>query len=212
MAKSLFPSEMLKSSGGELSPDVIATKLTHFELQLHNLHWATRSYAEHQALGGLYSKVFDLKDEIIEKIMGYTLRTERYRYTEWNEGAEGAELYDYAARLMERQRAQGDASGVTGLRLRDVHNGAQRELPVKGCFIAIGHQPNTQLFEGQLAMSDGYLTTRSGQVGYATMTSRPGVFAAGDVRDPVYRQAITSAGSGCVAAIDAERWLEARGH
>ena len=83
---------------------------------------------------------------------------------------------------------QGDASGVTGLRLRDVHNGAQRELPVKGCFIAIGHQPNTQLFEGQLAMSDGYLTTRSGQVGYATMTSRPGVFAAGDVRDPVYRQ------------------------
>ncbi|WP_022981957.1 thioredoxin-disulfide reductase [Ideonella sp. B508-1] len=103
---------------------------------------------------------------------------------------------------------QGDASGVTGLRLRDVHNGAQRELPVKGCFIAIGHQPNTQLFEGQLAMSDGYLTTRSGQVGYATMTSRPGVFAAGDVRDPVYRQAITSAGSGCMAALDAQRYLE----
>lgn len=72
MAKSLFPSEMLKSSGGELSPDVIATKLTHFELQLHNLHWATKSYAEHMALGGLYDKVFDLKDEIIEKIMGYT--------------------------------------------------------------------------------------------------------------------------------------------
>ena len=72
MAKSFFPEKMLNSSGGELSPDVIATKLTHFELQLHNLHWATRSYAEHMALGGLYDKVFDLKDEIIEKIMGYT--------------------------------------------------------------------------------------------------------------------------------------------
>ena len=72
MAKSLFPEEMLKTSGGELSPDVIASKLTYFELQLHNLHWGTRSYAEHQALGGLYDKVFDLKDEIIEKIMGYT--------------------------------------------------------------------------------------------------------------------------------------------
>lgn len=72
MAKSLFPEKMLSSAGGELSPDVIATKLTHFELQLHNLHWATRSYAEHMALGGLYDKVFDLKDDIIEKIMGYT--------------------------------------------------------------------------------------------------------------------------------------------
>ena len=72
MAKSLFPSDMLSKSGGELSPDAVATKLTHFELQLHNLHWATRSYAEHQALGGLYDKVFDLKDEIVEKIMGYT--------------------------------------------------------------------------------------------------------------------------------------------
>lgn len=72
MAKSLFPEKMLSSSGGELSPDAIATKLTHFELQLHNLHWATRSYAEHVALGGLYDKVFDLKDEIVEKVMGYT--------------------------------------------------------------------------------------------------------------------------------------------
>lgn len=72
MAKSLFPEGMLQSSGGELSPDVIATKLSYFEIQLHNLHWATRSYAEHQALGGLYDKVFDLKDEIVEKIMGYT--------------------------------------------------------------------------------------------------------------------------------------------
>lgn len=72
MAKSLFPDDMIKSSGGELSPDVIATKLTYFELQLHNLHWATKSYAEHMALGGIYDKVFDLKDDIIEKIMGYT--------------------------------------------------------------------------------------------------------------------------------------------
>lgn len=72
MAKSLFPSGMLSKSGGELSPDAIATRLTHFELQLHNLHWATKSYAEHQALGGLYDKVFDLKDEIVEKVMGYT--------------------------------------------------------------------------------------------------------------------------------------------
>lgn len=72
MAKSLFPQEMLSSASGELSPDSIATKLTYFELQLHNLHWATRSYAEHMALGGLYDAVFDLKDEITEKIMGYT--------------------------------------------------------------------------------------------------------------------------------------------
>lgn len=72
MAKSLFPQEMLSSASGDLSPDAIATKLTYFELQLHNLHWATRSYAEHQALGGLYDAVFDLKDEIVEKIMGYS--------------------------------------------------------------------------------------------------------------------------------------------
>lgn len=72
MAKSLFPQEMLSSASGELSPDVIATKLTYFELQLHNLHWATRSYAEHQALGGLYDAVFDFKDDVIEKIMGYS--------------------------------------------------------------------------------------------------------------------------------------------
>lgn len=72
MAKSLFPEDMVAKSGGALSPDVVATKLTYFELQLHNLHWATKSYAEHQALGGIYDKVFDLKDEIVEKIMGYT--------------------------------------------------------------------------------------------------------------------------------------------
>ena len=72
MAKSLFPEKMLSSSGGELSPDAIATKLSYFEIQLHNLHWSTRSFSEHQALGGLYDKVFDLKDEIVEKVMGYT--------------------------------------------------------------------------------------------------------------------------------------------
>jgi thioredoxin reductase (NADPH) len=102
----------------------------------------------------------------------------------------------------------GDASGVTGVRLKAVQGGATRELPVKGCFIAIGHQPNTDLFKGQLEMKDGYIVTQSGLSGMATMTSVPGVFAAGDVQDHVYRQAITSAGTGCMAALDAQRFLE----
>jgi thioredoxin reductase (NADPH) len=102
----------------------------------------------------------------------------------------------------------GDASGVTGVRLRSTQDGATTELPLKGCFIAIGHQPNTELFKGQLEMKDGYLITRSGLGGMATMTSMPGVFAAGDVQDHVYRQAITSAGTGCMAALDAQRFLE----
>lgn len=102
----------------------------------------------------------------------------------------------------------GDASGVTGVRARSTQDASTRELPVKGCFIAIGHQPNTDIFKGQLEMKDGYVVTRSGLDGFATMTSIPGVFAAGDVQDHVYRQAITSAGTGCMAALDAQRFLE----
>jgi thioredoxin reductase (NADPH) len=102
----------------------------------------------------------------------------------------------------------GDAKGVTGVRTRSVEGEAHAELKVKGCFIAIGHHPNTTIFEGQLAMKDGYLITRSGSEGFATQTSIPGIFAAGDVQDHVYRQAITSAGTGCMAALDAQRFLE----
>ena len=102
----------------------------------------------------------------------------------------------------------GDATGVTGVRLKNVSDGATTELPLKGCFIAIGHQPNTDIFKGQLEMKDGYIVTRTGLNGMATMTSVPGVFAAGDVQDHVYRQAITSAGTGCMAALDAQRFLE----
>jgi thioredoxin reductase (NADPH) len=102
----------------------------------------------------------------------------------------------------------GDASGVTGVRLKASQGGKTTELPVKGCFIAIGHQPNTDIFKGQLEMKDGYIVTQSGLSGMSTMTSVPGVFAAGDVQDHVYRQAITSAGTGCMAALDAQRFLE----
>ena len=105
----------------------------------------------------------------------------------------------------------GDASGVTGVRLKNVQSGATEDLSVKGCFIAIGHSPNTEIFKGQLDMKDGYLITRMGSNGMATMTSVPGVFAAGDVQDHVYRQAITSAGTGCMAALDAQRFLEQQG-
>jgi thioredoxin reductase (NADPH) len=104
----------------------------------------------------------------------------------------------------------GDKTGVTGVRLRSTQEGkpGSNDLTLKGCFIAIGHQPNTDIFKGQLEMKDGYIITRTGLQGMATLTSVPGVFAAGDVQDHVYRQAITSAGTGCMAALDAQRFLE----
>ena len=102
----------------------------------------------------------------------------------------------------------GDSTGVTGVRLKDSKTGTTEDLTLKGCFIAIGHAPNTEIFNGQLTMENGYIVTQSGLKGFATMTSVPGVFAAGDVQDHVYRQAITSAGTGCMAALDAQRYLE----
>ena len=103
----------------------------------------------------------------------------------------------------------GDASGVTGIRIKSTLDDSTRDLDLQGVFIAIGHQPNTQLFEGQLDMAGGYIKVKSGTDGNATATSVPGVFAAGDVSDHVYRQAITSAGTGCMAALDAEKYLDA---
>jgi len=102
----------------------------------------------------------------------------------------------------------GNASGVTGVRLKSTRDGSSEEIALTGCFIAIGHQPNTDIFKGHLEMKDGYIITKSGLSGLATMTSVPGVFAAGDVQDHVYRQAITSAGTGCMAALDAQKFLE----
>jgi thioredoxin reductase (NADPH) len=102
----------------------------------------------------------------------------------------------------------GNDGGVTGVRIRKVQDGTIEEIPLSGCFIAIGHQPNTDIFKGQLEMREGYILAKSGLDGFATMTSVPGVFAAGDVQDHVYRQAITSAGTGCMAALDAQRFLE----
>ena len=102
----------------------------------------------------------------------------------------------------------GDSTGVTGARLKSAKSGEKTDLAVTGVFIAIGHHPNTGIFEGKLDMSNGYIITRGGLDVLATMTSVPGVFAAGDVQDHVYRQAITSAGTGCMAALDAQRWLE----
>ena len=102
----------------------------------------------------------------------------------------------------------GDQSGVTGVRIENTQDGSTKEVPITGIFIAIGHKPNTDMFQGQVDMEGGYIKVRSGLEGYATMTSVPGVFAAGDVADHVYRQAITSAGTGCMAALDVERYLE----
>lgn len=101
----------------------------------------------------------------------------------------------------------GDNTGVTGMRVKDVNSGNTKDVPLKGVFIAIGHQPNTQIFEGQLEMEGGYIITQAGRQGNFTATNIPGVFAAGDVQDHIYRQAVTSAGTGCMAALDAERYL-----
>jgi thioredoxin reductase (NADPH) len=102
----------------------------------------------------------------------------------------------------------GDKSGVSGIRIKNLESGATRDVAVQGLFVAIGHTPNTQIFEGQLEMENGYIVTLGGREGNATATSIPGVFAAGDVQDHVYRQAVTSAGSGCMAALDAEKYLD----
>lgn len=102
----------------------------------------------------------------------------------------------------------GEKKGVNGLRIKDVRSEVSKEIPVEGVFVAIGHSPNSTVFTGQLAMQDGYIVTRGGHDGFATQTSIPGVFAAGDVQDSIYRQGITSAGSGCMAAQDAERFLD----
>lgn len=112
----------------------------------------------------------------------------------------------------ELEEVLGDQTGVTGARLRNNQTNTTEDLTVTGVFIAIGHKPNTGLFEGQLDMANGYIITKGGLNGMATMTSIPGVFAAGDVQDHVYRQAITSAGTGCMAALDAQRWLENAGN
>ena len=105
----------------------------------------------------------------------------------------------------------GDQSGVTGMRIRSMVDDSTRDIALKGVFIAIGHKPNTDIFAGQLEMEGGYIVTRGGREGNATATSVPGVFAAGDVQDHIYRQAVTSAGTGCMAALDAERYLDALG-
>ena len=105
----------------------------------------------------------------------------------------------------------GDNSGVTGIRMKNVKTAATTDKTLQGVFIAVGHRPNTEIFQGQLDMNNGYIITKSGLEGMATATSVPGVFAAGDVQDHIYRQAVTSAGTGCMAALDAQRYLEAKG-
>ena len=128
-----------------------------------------------------------LQDKILEKAKNGNIRIE------WNHTLE---------------EVLGDDAGVTGVRIKSTENGEEKEIPLMGVFIAIGHKPNTDLFEGQLEMNNGYLTIKSGLNGGVTSTSIPGVFAAGDVTDQVYRQAITSAGFGCMAALDAEKYID----
>lgn len=128
-----------------------------------------------------------LQDKLLEKAKNGNIRIE------WNHTLE---------------EVLGDDAGVTGVRIKSTENGEEKEIPLMGVFIAIGHKPNTDLFEGQLEMNNGYLTIKSGLSGGVTATSIPGVFAAGDVTDQVYRQAITSAGFGCMAALDAEKYID----
>jgi thioredoxin reductase (NADPH) len=137
-----------------------------------------------------------------------SLRAEKILQSQLFEKAENGNIdIEWFSRFDE---ALGDESGVTGLRIRNVQDDSTKELDTTGIFIAIGHKPNTEIFKGQLEMSNGYIKVQSGTSGNATATSVEGVFAAGDVMDHVYRQAITSAGSGCMAALDAEKYLDAK--
>ena len=138
-----------------------------------------------------------------------SLRSEKILQSQLFEKAENGNVtIEWFSRFDE---ALGDETGVTGLRIRNVQDNSTKDLDVSGIFIAIGHRPNTDIFKGQLEMVNGYITVQSGTAGNATATSVEGVFAAGDVMDHVYRQAITSAGSGCMAALDAEKYLDAKG-
>lgn len=136
-----------------------------------------------------------------------TFRAEKILVDRLNEKEQNGNITFHLNKTLDE--VLGDDAGVTGVRLKDTQDGSTNELDVSGCFIAIGHQPNTGIFDGELEMQDGYIQVHSGLQGNATATSVPGVFAAGDVMDHVYRQAITSAGSGCMAALDAERYLDA---
>jgi len=137
-----------------------------------------------------------------------TFRSEKILTTRLMEKVKNGNIILHTDRNLDE--VLGDNMGVTGLRLKDTKSDATEELAVTGVFIAIGHKPNTGIFEGQLAMNNGYLTVQSGANGNATQTSVEGIFAAGDVADHIYRQAITSAGAGCMAALDAERYLDAK--
>ncbi|MGM0905357.1 MAG: thioredoxin-disulfide reductase [Pseudomonadota bacterium] len=136
-----------------------------------------------------------------------TFRAEKILVDRLNEKEQNGNITFHLNKTLDE--VLGDDAGVTGVRIKDTQDGSTEELEVAGCFIAIGHQPNTGIFDGELEMQDGYIQVQSGLQGNATATSVPGVFAAGDVMDHVYRQAVTSAGTGCMAALDAERYLDA---
>jgi len=136
-----------------------------------------------------------------------TFRAEKILVDRLNEKEQNGNITFHLNKTLDE--VLGDDAGVTGVRIKDTENGSTEELEVSGCFIAIGHQPNTGIFDGELEMQDGYIQVQSGLQGNATATSVPGIFAAGDVMDHVYRQAVTSAGTGCMAALDAERYLDA---